>query len=154
MTAMKEKTLIGRAEKVMFPMLGNAVTYARIDTGAKTSSVWASDISVKDGVLFATFPFENGDTQKTFKHFEAVNVSSSMGMVQERYKVRLTVQLKKRKILSTFTLADRSTQVYPVLIGRNTLMGKFIVDVSRGTPLKEEEERRSQEIQNYVRSNP
>ncbi|NCU31198.1 hypothetical protein EOM57_05375, partial [Candidatus Saccharibacteria bacterium] len=41
---MKEKTIIGRVEKVIFPELQYVVLYARIDTGAKTSSIWATYI--------------------------------------------------------------------------------------------------------------
>jgi hypothetical protein len=52
--------------------------------------------------------------------------------------------------MATFTLADRSSQVYPVLIGRATLRGKFIVDVQMGSPLREEEEKRSMELQKGV----
>ena len=52
--------------------------------------------------------------------------------------------------MATFTLSDRSMQVYPVLIGRSTLNGKFVVDVSRGSPLLAEEERRSAELQKNI----
>ena len=50
---------------------------------------------------------------------------------------RLTKDVELRytpanQAVATFTLADRSTQVYPVLIGRATLNGKFIVDVQKG----------------------
>ena len=48
----KEKTIIGRAERVKFPACANAVLHARIDTGAKTSSIWATDVKeTAEGLL-------------------------------------------------------------------------------------------------------
>lgn len=149
----KEKTIIGRAEKVRFPELGNCVLYARIDTGAKTSSIWAMDISeTEDGLVvrFASPEHEINVHQAVFRHYDKVRVASSMGHQQVRYKVKIPVVLRRRRIVATFTLSDRSTQVYPVLIGRSTLAGKFIVDVSRGSPLRDAERRRSAELQKNI----
>ena len=56
--------------------------------------------------------------------------------------------IKKRRIRAHFTIANRRTQVYPVLIGRNVLYGKFVVDVAKGTPLIEAERQRSEALQN------
>ena len=72
-------------------------------------------------------------------------VASSNGAVQRRYAVRLLVKIKGKKIRGYFTLADRSQQAYPVLIGRNILRGKFLVDVESGHPdIKAERRRRTQ----------
>ena len=149
----KEKTIIGRAEKVRFPELGKCVLYARVDTGAKTSSIWATDITeTEDGLVvrFASPEHEINAHQTVFKHYDKVRVASSMGHQQIRYKVRMPIVIRRRRIMATFTLSDRSTQVYPILIGRLTLTGKFIVDVSRGTPLRDAEEQRSAELQKNI----
>lgn len=148
----KVKSIIGRAERISIPTLGNYRVHARIDTGAKTSSIWATDVHEENGRLYATFR-SNASSDSIahhFSHFSKVAVSSSMGTVQTRYKVKLTVVIKKRRIISTFTLADRSMQVYPVLIGRNTLMNKFIVDVAKGSVLKDAEELRSRNLQSGI----
>ena len=149
----KEKIIIGRAEKVRFPHLGDTVLHARIDTGAKTSSIWATNITeLESGLEVRFMNAEHGAHEyvQRFKHFDRVRVASSMGHEQIRYKVKMPIVIRNKKILTSFTLADRSTQVYPVLIGRNTLQGKFIVDVSRGSPLKDEEQRRSELLQQGV----
>jgi len=146
----KEKQIIGRAEKVRFPSLGDSVLYARIDTGARTSSIWASEITESPQGLQVRFGSPEHETYQhvhIFEHYDRVRVASSMGHQQIRYRVKLPIVIRDRRILATFTLSDRSTQVYPVLIGRLTLTGKFIVDVSQGSPLREEEERRSAELQ-------
>ena len=44
----------------------------------------------------------------------------------------LTIILGGKKIRGTFTLADRSKNKYPALIGCKILNKKFLVDVSKG----------------------
>lgn len=151
---MRDKQIIGRAEKVVFPDLGGAVLHARIDTGAKTSSIWATDIEeTAEGLIvhFTAPEFDAYRHNRVFRHYDRVCVSSSMGHEEVRYKVKMPIVIRKRRIIATFTLADRSTQVYPVLIGRSTLNGKFIVDVQKGSPLRSEEARRSQVLQAKIR---
>lgn len=131
-----EKIVIGSAEPIGFPEIGAGEVFARIDTGAKTSAIWASRITQENGVL--TFVFFDKSHPKYsgklhhFHIFDETVVISSNGQRESRYKVRLLVRLKDRNIRANFTLADRSTQVYPVLIGRNVLKGKFVVDVKEG----------------------
>lgn len=146
----KDKIMVGRVEKVQFPTLGNAVLYARIDTGARTSSIWASSIEETDeGLLvrFASPDHEAYQHQQLFAHYDRVTVVSSMGQCQVRYKVKMSVIIRGRRIKASFTLSDRSKQVYPVLVGRSILAGKFIVDVQKGSPLLEAEARQSAKLQ-------
>jgi len=144
------KNIVGRAEQVGFPELGISSLAARIDTGAKTSSIWASFVQEEEGVLTVILfdqnsPYYSGQ-KLSFQDFDITVVSTSTGQTQKRYKVRLLVKIKGRKIRAWFTLADRSAQVYPVLIGRNILRGKFVVDVREGRILKGEEQRRTAEL--------
>ncbi len=153
------KKTIGRAEIISFPELGLEGVPARIDTGAKTSSIWASNVTLKGETLHVTFLGDTADAfigqEVTFTEFEQAVVASSIGEPQQRYKVRLLVRIKGRKVRAWFTLADRSAQVYPVLIGRNVLMGKFVVDVIKGSALREEEQERSEQLQSrFTQHNP
>lgn len=148
---MSDKTLIGRVEVVSFPLLGMNNILARIDTGAQTSAVWASSIELINGklevVLFGKgHPAYIGEVLK-FDHFTETVVASSNGHTEKRYKVQMVIKLAGRRIRARLTLADRSTQVYPVLIGRNVLRGKFIVDVTQGSPNLQAEAIRSQKLQ-------
>ncbi len=147
----RQREIIGRAEKVRFPTLDNLKLHARIDTGAKTSSIWALEVLEQDGKLRVTFPDENGKAFSTcwFNNYHIVQVSSSMGHIQRRFRVKIPVVIKKRRILTWFSLSDRSSQVYPVLIGRSALMRKFVVDVARGSILKEKELERSRSLDNF-----
>jgi hypothetical protein len=156
MTVKKDKKIIGRAETISLPLLGYEKVHARIDTGAKTTSIWASRAQLKDGKLEVVFfgppSLHFTGEVHTFDHFEEVVVASSNGQVQYRFKIRVLIKLRGKKIHAWVTLADRSTQVYPVLIGRNVLAGKFIVDVQRGRGvLKEAEEQRTHELDDQVK---
>jgi hypothetical protein len=151
----ESKVIIGRDEYIWLVRAGIKRIPARVDTGARTTSIWASDIREIDGRLeYKLFgkgsEYYNGETQIA-NHFEKVVVSSSNGVAQVRYYIPLTVQLRKRRILTHCTLSDRSAQAYPVLIGRNTLRGKFIVDVQHGSrKLGEMDKKRYDELQKLL----
>lgn len=150
----KIQTIIGRSDVVSFPELGVKSVPARIDTGARTSSVWATGVSEKNGeleyVLFGkNSPLYTGAKHKT-KQYELRAVASSTGHVQERYVVKILLEIGGRKIRASFTLANRSKQVYPVLIGRRVLSGKFLVDVKLGKSLTKAEVVRSKKLQSSI----
>ena len=111
---------------------------AKIDTGADSSSIWASNITVdKNGVLkFSLFgedsPYYNGKVYKR-KDFSVAKVKSSNGQTEVRYRTHFTITIAGRKIKSLLNLSDRSRNEYKMLIGRRTISGKFIVDVSRAS---------------------
>ncbi len=126
-------TVIGVSSLVDFVGYKNLKAIpARIDTGARTSSLWASDISVENEV--ATFKlFGVGSKYYTGKVVKRPvvgtrEVTSSTGHEQTRYVVHMSIRLHGKRLNAKFTLSDRSTQTYPILIGRNTLRGNFLVD--------------------------
>lgn len=148
----KPKTTIGRVERVKFPDLNNLTLHARIDTGAKTSSINVASVKETAKGLVVTFldASNNKTPELNFPHYERVAVVSSMGHRQVRYKVKLSIVMRKRRIKTSFTLADRSKQVYPVLIGRRALNRKFVVDVSMGVPLSDKEAERTRQLQSAI----
>lgn len=129
-----QKTIIGRNVKVDFGRRAVNVP-AKVDTGADGSSVWASNIRVdKDGVLkFSLFgkgsPHYNG---KVFQRtdYSVAMVKSASGHEIIKYRTHFTIILAGKKIKALFSLSDRAVHNFPVLIGRRTLSGKFLVDVS------------------------
>lgn len=114
---------------------------AKIDTGADSSSIWASNVSVdKKGVLHFTL-FDKGSEFYTGEviareDFKVAQVASSSGHVQIRYRTHLTIRLGGKKVRVLFNLSDRSANKFPILIGRRTIAGKFLVDVTRGLKLE------------------
>jgi|JI10StandDraft_1071094.scaffolds.fasta_scaffold92424_3 ribosomal protein S6--L-glutamate ligase len=130
-----EKITIGPSELLSFPEIELEAVPARVDTGARTSTIWASNIQEQEGTLSYTLFDSTNDLHTgriiTTDHFTKLVVTPSNGIAEERYVVKLLVVFAGKRIRASFTLANRSTQSYPVLVGRNVLRGKFIVDVSR-----------------------
>lgn len=129
-----ESQVIGRKAYIDFPSLQVKRIPAKIDTGADSSAIWASDIEEKNGVLrFRLFdktsPYYTGELITT-KDYKIISVKNSFGIAEYRYKTVLITRLQGRDIRVRYTLADRSNTSQPVLIGRRTLLGKFMVDVS------------------------
>jgi hypothetical protein len=149
--------IIGRAEKINIPSLGLKGIPAKIDTGADASSIWCSKLQAVDGQLHCVFfgkasLFYTGETVVfDMRDVDLTRIANSFGHRELRYKVKLPIEIKGRKIKATFTLTDRSTKLYPVLIGRSLLKNKFLVDVSRGTPLHEEENERRKRLRKEMR---
>lgn len=129
------KPIVGVTEFIDFGKRAVKVP-TKIDTGADSSAVWATKIRVdEDGVLkFSLFgegsPFYNG---KIFKRtdYSVVKVRSTTGHEQIRFRTHFTVKIAGRKIKILMNLSDRSKNNFPVLIGRRSISGKFLVDVSK-----------------------
>lgn len=128
-----KSSIIGSTEIVEVAGIKNIP--AKIDTGADTSAIWASDIDMdEDGVLTFTLfsqesPLYTGEKLKT-TDYKAKKIRSSYGDKQIRYRVKLPLKLGNKRFETTFTLANRSRNHFPVLIGRHTIEGKYLVDVS------------------------
>jgi len=146
-----EKTVIGRTSTVSFPAEHIHGVPAKIDTGADSSSIWASELHIDDDntLHFALFakgsPYYSGTTHSTTS-YKVRLIRSSNGTTQVRYSVKLTVILGGRKVRGSFTLADRSNNTYPVLIGNKLLYRKFVVDVAIGKIRAEKQKVRSNQL--------
>jgi ribosomal protein S6--L-glutamate ligase len=157
----KPLVAIGRAENIELIDFGVAEISAKVDTGAESSSLWASNIEeTDDGLNFVLFAEGyRGYTGKVHhipkSSYSLTRVSNSFGQAETRYKIRTRIRIQDRIIRATFTLADRSKMVYPILIGRRLLYGKFVVDVRGGEPLRDDEEHRKIELQReMIQSQP
>lgn len=133
-----DKIIIGRTAHASFPNEGIKKVPVKIDTGADTSSIWASDIYIDEEfklhfVLFGIGSPHYSGVRHTTKHYSVRLVRSSNGNTQVRYNVKLWVVLEGCKVRASFTLADRSKNTYPVLVGCKLLNGKFVVDVAKGS---------------------
>lgn len=132
----KQKDIIGRTTDIVLISEARMSVPAKVDTGADGSSIWASEINMDDtGVLSFCFfakesPLYTGVRHRT-KRYSAMVVRSAHGTVQVRYRVAISVVIGGRRVRGTFTLADRSRNEFPVLVGRRLLNRKFVVDVSR-----------------------
>jgi glutathione synthase/RimK-type ligase-like ATP-grasp enzyme len=126
--------LIGSKTIVNFPKFGINKVPAKVDTGADSSSIWASNIKERAGKLSFTLfspdsPYYTGEIITT-KDYQLRSIKNSFGVAEFRYKVRLHVEVEAKEINVRFTLSNRAENRFPVLIGRRTLHGRFVVDVS------------------------
>jgi glutathione synthase/RimK-type ligase-like ATP-grasp enzyme len=67
----------------------------------------------------------------TVTTYRKSQIKNSFGVKELRYKVRMLVQIGSREMHAWFTLANRANNRYPILIGRKTLHGRFLVDVTK-----------------------
>ncbi|MFM7661370.1 MAG: ATP-dependent zinc protease [Bacteroidota bacterium] len=128
------RTTIGRREWASIPEFGLINVKVKIDTGAYSSSIHASLIEEKNGILYVIFldpthpNFQN--TSYSFKKFRIKKVKSSNGIIQERYFIKTKIFLGQCKISTEISITQRNGMRYPILIGRKLLNNRFIIDTS------------------------
>lgn len=132
-----EKQTVGWREVVSLPELGITGIPAKIDTGARTSSLHAVNIHLfdRDGEQMARFDLDFG-TGKAYRHCEAVRVAhrtitSSNGTAEERLIVKTVLSMGEHEFRAEFSLADRSDMVFPMLVGRTALKNRYLVNPGR-----------------------
>ncbi len=138
-TKSKSSILIGRREFIDFPLLNLFSLEAKIDTGAFTSALHCKDIEIRfiDGIETLCFKLldeshpEYSNNEYMFPTFSKKVIKSSFGESEERYIIQTLIQIAGKKINCSISLTDRTNMRYPVLIGRRTIKGKFIVDVAK-----------------------
>lgn len=134
---MSERPIVGWREVVALPELGVLGIPAKIDTGARTSSLHAINVDLFDrnGEDFARFDLDFG-TGKPIRHCEATRVAhryitSSNGVAEERLIVKTMLAMGGIKFRAEFSLADRTDMVFPMLVGRTALRKRFLVNPGR-----------------------
>lgn len=134
-----ESKIIGWREWVSLPDLGLIAIKGKVDTGAKTSSLHAFDISLekkgtKTYVNFKVHPIQNDFTVVINCRAPLVDirqVTDSGGHKEDRYVIRTTVVLANVKKKIELTLSNRETMKFRMLIGRAALK-HFYIDPSQG----------------------
>lgn len=125
---------IGWREIVHLPDLGIRGIPAKIDTGARTSSLHATIVEEfeRDGDLFVRFAVDFPQ-QHVRQVCEAVHVdwrgiTSSNGDTQRRRIIKTPLRIGGLTFRAEISLADRSDMRFPMLIGRSSLRRRFVVD--------------------------
>lgn len=130
------KVIIGRSEVLTFVGTEAIDIPAKADTGAYRSAVHAENISVDENDVLS-FDLLGGHPvcgamvhRVEAEEYQKVWVANSFGHREERFEVKLKVKLGPKIFHARFTLADRSKKIYPILLGRKLLNGRFLVDSS------------------------
>jgi len=131
-----KKLLVGSLETCDLPKLGINDLHMRVDTGAKTSSLHVDNIEEfeRDGKRWIRF-----DIHPDIYHVDEVvrreariksrrRIKSSNATKQRRFVVETTLSMGGYSWPIELTLTDRSEMSYLMLLGRQGMKGKLIVD--------------------------
>ena len=133
---MVDKVQVGWREWVALPDLGISKIKAKIDTGAKTSALHAYYVQPfkKDGqkwVRFGIHPIQD-DIDTEVECYAPVadlrEVRDSGGNVENRYVIAPTFQVGNKQFTEEITLTTRDTMKFRMLLGRNALNNRCVVD--------------------------
>ncbi len=130
------KLILGESEWV-FVEEAEGAFHSRVDTGAATSSISATDITVfeREGRRWVKFimPLDNGESlslEAPFVRYVRIRQASA-DAADRRPVVRLSIKLGSLTETAEFSLKDRSEMDFPLLLGREFIKDVAVVDVAR-----------------------
>lgn len=134
----KELQLMGRREKVSFPELDLFDIEAKVDTGAYTSALHCHDIGLKNRnnkqvlcfkLLDPLHPDYN-ECEQIFEEYIQKEIKNSFGEKESRFIINTKIKIGRKIVKTQFSLTNRGSMRYPVLLGRKLLQKRFLVDVT------------------------
>ncbi|RBP48923.1 RimK family alpha-L-glutamate ligase [Arenicella xantha] len=145
MSQLNSKIIVGNQEWCAFPELGIPAIKARVDSGAKTSSIHAFNIHRFRRGGQAWVSFEVHPVQKNRRVVIRCErplvdkrvVKSSSGVPEARYVISVPMKLGDDQWDIQLTLANRDSMGFRMLLGREAMNGRMIVDPSIKTALGE-----------------
>jgi hypothetical protein len=127
--------ILGWRERLALPELGIGLLKAKLDTGARSSSLHVDTLE--------TFQ-RSGDTWLRFSlsirrrlaleisceapAIDRRTVTDTGGRRTQRWFIRTQVTLAGQSFSVDVNLTDRRHMLFPLLLGRSALMGRFAVD--------------------------
>lgn len=132
----RDLAIIGWREWVALPDLGISRIKAKVDTGARSSSLHAYDIEVfskgrRDFVRFVVHPVQRETTTTIHciaELHEHRHVKSSSGHREYRPIVRTSLELGGERWPIDLTLTTRDAMGFRMLLGREAIRERFLVD--------------------------
>jgi ribosomal protein S6--L-glutamate ligase len=136
---MKDKMTVGWQEWCALPDLRIPAIKAKVDTGAKTSSLHAFDIEPyrknrKKYVKFTLHPIQNNDKIQVVSRALVIDerdVISSNGHKERRYVIETALELGDYTWDIEITLSNRDLMKFRMLLGREALAGQVVVDPAK-----------------------
>ncbi|WP_203257088.1 30S ribosomal protein S6--L-glutamate ligase [Hyunsoonleella ulvae] len=130
--------VVGSEEWCIFKDFGIPAIKARIDSGAKTSSIQANNIKPfqkkgEEWVKFEVNPLKENRSisiKCESKILAKRTVKSSLGISEERFVIKTTLTLGEDTFDIELTLANRDSMEFRMLLGREALSGRYMVDAS------------------------
>lgn len=138
--------IIGWKERIELPEWGLSSVLTKIDTGAQTSSIDATDIEVlpRGRIRFQAVGRRARPEDRATIEADVLrmgNIRSSNGRLAHRYVVVTRVHIGDQEFLTEFTLAPRPRMKCRVLLGRAALEGRFLVDTEHSYLLSQRPKR-------------
>jgi hypothetical protein len=135
----KPPPTLGWREWVGLPEHGLEWVKAKVDTGARTSSLHAAglhtfEVENREWVRFSIYPWQRSTTdaiQVEARVLDRRRVRSSSGITERRPVVLLPVRMGNKIYDVEFTLTRRDEMGFRMLLGRQALRGRFLVDTGR-----------------------
>ncbi len=132
-------TVIGWREWVALPQLGIKHIKPKIDTGARSSALHAFDVTEftragKRWVRFKVCPLQRtrrGCVTAEAAVFEYRDVTTSSGHRERRPVILTEIEVLRQRFTIELTLANRDALGFRMLLGREAIRGRFIVDPGR-----------------------
>jgi hypothetical protein len=130
------RAVIGWREWIGLPELGIERIKVKVDTGARSSALHAFDVHTFDRhgqqyVRFKVHPIQR-NTQTTITAempvLEFRPVRSSTGHVTKRPVILVLIELMGERWPIELTLASRDKMGFRMLLGRQAVRGRFLVD--------------------------
>lgn len=134
-----DKLIIGNLETIQLPDIKITDLQVRVDTGAKSSSLHVDNIEKfkKGGRPWVRFDL-HPDLYDLDDHITCESpihdirrIKSSNGESQQRYVIRTSMTLAGQTWPIDITLSDRSDMTYLMLLGREGMGDKVLVDPSQ-----------------------
>lgn len=131
----RPKKRVGRLAVVELPEYSSKKIPAKVDTGAYSSSIHCEKIEkvvLNDGTKVLKFkPINKKSKTVETTEFYRRGVRSSNGVLQKRYFIKTKIKIGDNSYIADFSLNNRSSLKWPVLIGRKFLSEhSIVVDVS------------------------
>lgn len=138
MDSMSNKLLVGRDEWCKLPDLYIPAIKAKIDTGAKTSALHAFHIEPikknrKPFVQFDMHPLQSDDKiiiSCVAPLIDERHIMSSSGHIEHRYVILTTIVIADHQWEMEVTLSNRDPLRYRLLLGREALNNRVLIDPS------------------------
>ena len=132
---MADLITLGWRERLALPQLGIDVLKAKLDTGARSSSLHVDTIDTfqRGGDTWLRFSLHVGRRQPLQISCEAPaldrrTVTDTGGRRTERWFIRTAVELAGQRFEIDVNLTDRRHMLFPMLLGRTALNGRMVVD--------------------------
>lgn len=131
--------IIGACEWIALPDLAIDRIRARVDTGAKSCALHATDIEKfeRDGQAWLRFKAHLGHARpSSSRHCEAPladerRVRSTSGEVESRFTIRTPIIIGHSRWMVDVTLTDRAQMRYRMLLGRTAMENHALVYPAR-----------------------